>query len=563
MNRVRWVWMALLCGGLTAQAAPETDRAAQALAAFVRGNQLTRARDFEPALAAYGEALRLEPTLAAAWINRGNLYLCRQEFTLAITDYDQALRLKPLDALAFCNRGLAHAGNQDGDRAIADHDEALRLAPASARLLEAQKPVFLVSAESEDEVFDLGEFSPLPSYAQAYYQRGNGHLRRQEPELAVADYTAALRLVPDDVRTLINRGAAHVGLRSFDRAQEDFKAALRLDPNCAAGCYGRAVVALHERDFERAIAEFTEAISLEPSHAAAFNGRSLAWSGAGVKDRALADFRKALRLDLGDELALHGCAQGFFRTACATLALKCRARPRRPGAVGSFEDAIPWWTLALDLPPVEPPTLEPLALADAEITPVPASETAVTPAMAWVPAADAELPPAPALLELPEAQPLSTSAPAAAPSGLPPASAPVPAAPAALLPPTVVTVPAAPYDQAAAFWYSPAPIFFIVVVAALVLGASMVCIALLLLLPHFSKARTESIDVQQLVGVLLRERGVNPWQRTLAGPNPGAAAPPAPIAAPASKPTNADEELAQNILAENLGLRETAGSARE
>jgi tetratricopeptide (TPR) repeat protein len=49
-------------------------------------------------------------------------------------------------------------------------------------------------------------------------------------ERAIADYTAALRLAPDNCGVYRNRSLAWKGLKAFDRALADLREALRCDP---------------------------------------------------------------------------------------------------------------------------------------------------------------------------------------------------------------------------------------------------------------------------------------------------------------------------------------------
>lgn len=98
-----------------------------------RGYLHTLQEDYARAIADYGQAIRLNPRDAQAYLNRGTAYAGKQDLTRAITDFDQAIRLDPQFAQAYLNRGLAYYAKQDLTRAIADYDRAIRLNPQYAR----------------------------------------------------------------------------------------------------------------------------------------------------------------------------------------------------------------------------------------------------------------------------------------------------------------------------------------------------------------------------------------------------------------------------------------------
>lgn len=69
-------------------------------------------------------AAHLADGLSLAW--QGNI-------GRAIAAFDQAIAINPRSSLAYLNRGLAYQRQGDSDRALADLDQAIRLAPSAAR----------------------------------------------------------------------------------------------------------------------------------------------------------------------------------------------------------------------------------------------------------------------------------------------------------------------------------------------------------------------------------------------------------------------------------------------
>jgi tetratricopeptide (TPR) repeat protein len=59
---------------------------------------------------------------------------------------------------------------------------------------------------------------------------GSIYQKQRKYDLALARYTLALNLFPDDISSLLNRGEVYLKLGKFLEAAEDFKKAIALDP---------------------------------------------------------------------------------------------------------------------------------------------------------------------------------------------------------------------------------------------------------------------------------------------------------------------------------------------
>ena len=79
----------------------------------------------------------------------------------------------------------------------------------------------------------------------------------------------------------IERGAAASAIGNYDQAIAEFSEALELDPNDARAWLGRGKARLAKRDFDRALADFDEALRLDPNEATAAVGRRDVWHNKG------------------------------------------------------------------------------------------------------------------------------------------------------------------------------------------------------------------------------------------------------------------------------------------
>ncbi len=97
-----------------------------------RGSDAFRRADFDQALVAFDELIRLDPNHSEAHRWRGDALLNKHEFDKALSEYDEAIRLDPKNGMAYSGRGAASTEKGEFDKAIASFDEAVRLNPQIA-----------------------------------------------------------------------------------------------------------------------------------------------------------------------------------------------------------------------------------------------------------------------------------------------------------------------------------------------------------------------------------------------------------------------------------------------
>ena len=136
-----------------------------------------------------------------------------------------------------------------------------------------------------------------PNNANAYGNRGIAYGEKGDYDRAIADYNQAIRLDPNDPAAYYNRGIAYRRNGDYDRAIADYTQAIRLDPNDPAAYYFRGAAYNRKGDYDHAIADYTEVIRLDPNEAGGYYNRGTAYSRKGDYDRAIADFEAALRIN--------------------------------------------------------------------------------------------------------------------------------------------------------------------------------------------------------------------------------------------------------------------------
>lgn len=102
--------------------------------------------------------------------------------------------------------------------------------------------------------------------AVALNNRGNAHDDLGESELALDDYTQAIRLQPTFAEAYFNRSFVLYKLGRHDDAQHDLDRVIAISPDLAAAYFNRSFIMLQKGLVARAIADVEKALQLEPTN---------------------------------------------------------------------------------------------------------------------------------------------------------------------------------------------------------------------------------------------------------------------------------------------------------
>jgi TolB-like protein/tetratricopeptide (TPR) repeat protein len=226
-----------LLGDVAAKVELGGTRNPAAFDAYLRGAKAVssrhEAKDIPAAIAAYTEAIRLDPHYALAFTGR----------SMALSDY----------AAEAATQAAAREGY---DKAQADARQALKLAPDLAQTHLA------LAAVSEVGNLDFTQASEA--------------------------YERALALAPGNAQILRDSGEFAAFMGHFDAAVAAARRAVVLDPLARGSHFilGRALYVA--RRYEETVAAFAEVISLDPDYTSTYAWRGLAYYGLGDLERARA-----------------------------------------------------------------------------------------------------------------------------------------------------------------------------------------------------------------------------------------------------------------------------------
>ena len=151
-----------------------------------------------------------------------------------------------------------------------------------------------------------------PNYALAYYNRGNTYRYKGDYDRAIADYNQSIKLDPNNAYAYDGRGNAYGKKGEYDRAMADYNQSIKLDPNNALAYYNRGAAYYNKGDYDRAIADYTQAIKLDPNDTYAYNNRGFSYYNKGDYDRAVSDYTQAIKLDPNFKYAYNSRGNAYW-----------------------------------------------------------------------------------------------------------------------------------------------------------------------------------------------------------------------------------------------------------
>jgi tetratricopeptide (TPR) repeat protein len=183
------------------------------------GNSNFKSGNFEKAIANYTELMKIvnEKTVRkTCYINRGLSYDRLQKYDLAIIDFTEAIKLDSTDMASFIDRGLSkmHAGYLE--KAKADYNyvvyknsnhKMMEAALYWLSLIHYSQGKFEATIKNCDRYFVINSKDP-----ELYFIRGTANDMLGNFKQSIKDYDQAIEIKPNYVKAIANRGTAKINL---------------------------------------------------------------------------------------------------------------------------------------------------------------------------------------------------------------------------------------------------------------------------------------------------------------------------------------------------------------
>jgi tetratricopeptide (TPR) repeat protein len=273
---------------------------------YIQGEEKDKKGDYQGAVAAYTQAIQLNPNYANAYTNRAIArYNHQKDYKGVIEDLNQLLRINPNNSLAYFNRAKARSKLGDEQGASEDRKKGLQVNPSNAEEYVNRGTTRFYLGDKQGAIADFDQALRInPNYAEAYGSRGVVRSNLEDNQGALADFNQALRINPNLAGELyLNRGSVRAKLKDNQGAIADLNEALRINPNDAVAYFGRGVARNGLGDKQGAIADFSQAVRINPNYGSAYIARGDNRSKLGDKQGAIADYNEAVRINPNNDVA--------------------------------------------------------------------------------------------------------------------------------------------------------------------------------------------------------------------------------------------------------------------
>jgi len=243
-----------------------------AIEAKERGNKLYKSKKFDDALAAYDEAIALDPTNMTFISNKAAVYFTSKKYDECIEACKAAVEVGKDNRAPFEDRAKALTRCAKAYQKKGDLLNAIEMCK-SAQLESFDKATqrLMKTMELEKRQKDALDYQD-DDKAEEAKQTGNTHFRNKEWGKAVESYEEAVKRAPKNATIRNNLAAALCKIMDFNGAKREIEVALDLDPKYVKAWARKADIEVLMKENHKALESYKKGLELDPSNAVCKEG---------------------------------------------------------------------------------------------------------------------------------------------------------------------------------------------------------------------------------------------------------------------------------------------------
>jgi stress-induced-phosphoprotein 1 len=242
----------------------ETEKAAKAKKE--EGNEFYKNKEFEKAIAAYDEAIAIDPTNMTFLSNKAAVLFTQKKWEDCIEACIKAVEVGKENKAPFEERGKALTRCAKAYFKTGNMEKAIEMCnEAQLESYSSETQRLLKTYELEKKKRDTAAYQD-DAKAEEAKQKGNEFFRAQEWPKAVEMYEDAVKRAPKNAAMRNNLSAALCKIMDFNGAKREVEKALELDPKYVKAWVRKGDIEFMMKEFHKALDSYKAGLEIEPDN---------------------------------------------------------------------------------------------------------------------------------------------------------------------------------------------------------------------------------------------------------------------------------------------------------
>ncbi len=236
------------------------------------GNELYKAQKFDDALAAYDEAVVLDPTNMTFLSNKAAVFFSQKKYDECIEACMAAVEVGKANRAPFEDRAKALTRAAKAYQKKGDITKAIELCEqAQLESFDKTTQRLLKTMELDKKKSDAAAYLS-DEKAEEAKQRGNDFFRDKDWVSAVREYEEAVKRAPKNAAIRNNLAAALCKIMDFSGAQRQIETALDIDPQYVKAWARKGDIEMYMKEYHKAQESYKKGLMLDPESSACKEG---------------------------------------------------------------------------------------------------------------------------------------------------------------------------------------------------------------------------------------------------------------------------------------------------
>lgn len=222
------------------------------------------------------------------------------DFNEAVKALNEAIKIRPKFAMAYNALGVAYEKHRDADEALANYKKAAEIDPKNPEHVANMAYVYYFLKNNDDAAAGLYKqaLGLKPDYARAHWQLALVYHRKKDAAEAVKHLLEAIKYDPKFVQSYLDLAHIYRTHKDYPAAVKYLTAAIEIEPTNPLP-YRRMGLLCYERaDADGALANFKRAVEYDPKNPVNYVNMASAYSELKRDDdAAIKELLRALEVD--------------------------------------------------------------------------------------------------------------------------------------------------------------------------------------------------------------------------------------------------------------------------